>query len=223
MPADLGRIVGPAESIPLAVAICGGTHVGVVYPESGLLRLLHFAFVHDLREDDFAGRRNKYVCVIPNFLDATLVALAGYFRRIYAVHSNRNTIPYNLVPDPGAGFDPDTADFRAGPGGEGFTCATFVVHAFRSAKHAILKTDNWPGGRPGDLARQRQLIQMLRDKGFTGWADRVERNELGCPRIAPEEVAGACLEDVLPATFEQCEPNGRVLLAVLEWQQARYP
>jgi hypothetical protein len=173
MPDDLGRIVGPAEGIPLAVAVCGGTHVAVVYPERGVLRLLHFAFMHDLREDDFAGRRNKYVCVIPNFLDTALVALAGFFRRIYAVRSNRNTIPYNLVPESGAGFDPDTADFLGGLGGEGFSCATFVVHAFRSAKHELLKTDNWPRGRQGDLARQEQLIQMLRDGGYAEWADRV--------------------------------------------------
>jgi hypothetical protein len=150
-------------------------------------------------------------------------AIAGLFRRISTLHSSRNEIPYNILPESGAGFDKDTLDFIAGPHGEGFSCATFVVHAFRSIEHPILNTDGWPCGRPGDRERQQELIQMLRKEGYTDWADQVERNELGCPRIAPEEVAGACLEDGLPAAFQQCEPNGRLLLAVLDWQTARYP
>jgi hypothetical protein len=224
MPVDLGRIIAPTEDIILAVSLCAGTHVGVVYRNRQAIRFLHFAFMHDLREDDFAPRRMKYVCVQPNFLDATLRAIAGWFRRIYALETNRNTIPYNLIPNTGADFDPDTAAFIAGPGGGGFTCATFVVRAFRCIGNPILETTGWSANRPGDEDRQRQLIEMLRQNGFTDWADRVERTEFGCPRIAPEEVAGACLEDVLtsPATYKECEPNGRLLLAVLDWQKARY-
>src|SRR5262245_28143427 len=120
MPADLGRIVGPQEDFELAVALRSGTHVGVVYPDGDSLRLLHFAFMHYLSEDDFTGRRGKYVCVVPDFLPAIRMSLAGYFRRIYSVQSNRNTIPYNLQPDTGADFDPKTGEFIFGPGGGGF-------------------------------------------------------------------------------------------------------
>jgi hypothetical protein len=35
------------------------------------------------------------------------------------------------------------------------------------------------------------------------------------PRIRPEEVAGAPLEDVLPACFAQCEENGRWVVSQL--------
>src|SRR6266581_2981373 len=101
MAAHLGRIIGPTEDIPLAVALCAGTHVGVVYSVGTSLALLHFAFMHDLRESDFSRHRKQYVCVRPNLLSPTLAALAGYFRRIFRVAANRNTIPYNLVPDSG--------------------------------------------------------------------------------------------------------------------------
>ena len=224
MPADLGRILGPEDEIILAVALCQGTHVGVVYRDGSGLRLVHFAFMHCLREDDFAPRRKKYLCVQPDFLLPTLRAIAGWFRRIYALESNRNTIPYNLAPDTGADFDLDTAAFIVGPGGGGFSCATFVVRAFRTIGNPILDTTGWPVGRPGDHARQQQLIQMLREAGFPDWANRVESGELGCPRIAPEEVAGACLEDMLPSppTCTECEPNGCLLLAALDWQRTRY-
>jgi hypothetical protein len=33
--------------------------------------------------------------------------------------------------------------------------------------------------------------------------------------VRPEDVGGACLEDVLPARFEQCDLNGRMILAAL--------
>ena len=36
------------------------------------------------------------------------------------------------------------------------------------------------------------------------------------PGIRPEETTGACLEDDLPAPFGRCEPNGRVILKVLD-------
>jgi hypothetical protein len=222
MPADLGRIAGPHDSLELAIALCSGTHVGVVYPDGGSLQLLHFAFMHDLREENFAAWRGRYACVVPDFLPAILMSLAGFFRRIASVRSNRNTIPYNLQPDTGADFDPDTGEFIAGPGGGGFSCATFVVHAFRRAGHPIVNTDNWPSGRPADRARQEYLIRRLKVEGFADWADRLAMDELGCARIAPEEVAGACLEDVPPASFEQCEPNGKLLLHVLTWQSERY-
>jgi hypothetical protein len=225
MPADIGRIVGANEDITLAVALCRthgqGTHLGVVYRDGNSVKLIHFAFMHDLREDDFSRFRNRYVCAVPDLLPATLAALAGYFRRIASKYANRGSlIAYNLAPVTGAGFDPDTEDYAAGPNGEGFSCATFVVHAFRSAGHRILDTAGWPTGRPGDRRRQLELIQELRNHGHSTWADRVENNELGCPRIAPEEVAGACLENAPPASFLPCERHGRLLLTILDWQAA---
>jgi hypothetical protein len=44
------------------------------------------------------------------------------------------------------------------------------------------------------------------------------RDADGGPRIRPQEVAGACLEDVLPATFSQCSSNGEYILAMLTGQ-----
>jgi hypothetical protein len=46
------------------------------------------------------------------------------------------------------------------------------------------------------------------------------RSQIGkAPRVRPEEVAGACLEEPLPASgvdFVQCEENGRKVLEVCD-------
>ena len=54
---------------------------------------------------------------------------------------------------------------------------------------------------------------MLRPR-YPDHAALIER-DIGCPRIRPEEVAGACLEDVLPAGFDRCESNGHFLVGLL--------
>lgn len=226
MPANLQRIVDSyhsGEEIILAVTVsrtATGTHAGIAYrSENGTYRLLHFAWHHDLKEGGFDFTRSGSVCVIPSLLRPDAVALAGYCRRIVRLNVGRGTIPYNLRYDEGTGFDPETGDLILPATATGMSCGTFVLHVFRSSGNRILDATGWPPARPEDLDQQRRFIQMLRDEGYGDHANRLEVEDLGCPRIRPEEVAGACLEDGLadqPATFRQCEPNGRLLLAVAD-------
>jgi hypothetical protein len=224
MPANLERVVSRSGNPEiLAVAVCksrDGPHAGIVHlGKDGSLHLLHFAFHRDLRNQPFPRVRDDFVCVAPNLLQAEKIALAGYCRLISDANAHLRNIPYNLRYDEGTGFDPDTGDLILPNGALGMGCATFVLHVFRSAGRRLLDATAWPAGRSGDKERQEQLIAMLRrnpDPDYQEQATRVENLEKGCPRISPQEVAGACLEDALPASFTHCEPNGRLIDALLD-------
>jgi hypothetical protein len=221
MPPNLDRVAFPPRPIDtVAVAACrsgNGTHVGVAYRgPDGAARLLHLAFHLDLRDDDFRRVRPRYVCVVPNLHQADLVALAGYCRRIFLMNS-AGRIPYNLAYEPETGFDPDTGDLVLPGTATGMSCSTFVLHLFRSSGNPLLDVTGWPAGRPGDRERQEELVRWMEatpSPAYQAQASRI-RGQIGCPRVRSEDVAGGCLEDELPARFEQCDPNGRAILAML--------
>jgi hypothetical protein len=222
MPPDPKRILllpHPVDSVAVVVCRSGnGTHAGVAYRgPDGAARLLHLAFHLDLRDNDFDRVRSRFVCVVPNLRRADLVALAGYCRRIFLTNS-AGRIPYNLAYEPGTTFDPDTGDLILPSDGTGMSCATFVVHLFRSAGNPLIDLTNWPADRAGDREPQEELVRMMQTDPspiYQAQAARI-RSQIGCPRVRPEDVAGGCLEDVLPAGFEQCDSNGREILALLE-------
>jgi hypothetical protein len=235
MPANRRRIVNPSDSVRhLAVAACRtehGTHVGIVYREGTERKLLHFAFHHCLVEQDFKKFRHRYVSVEPALTDPELIAFAGLCREIYRQFQAHQRMPYNLQNDQ-SGFDPSTLDFVMPMGSTGISCATFVLKTFSSPGPPVgvwlLDASGWQASRPGDREMQEYYVKTLRNMpDSTGGpayaadcraqADRIE-SEIGCPRIRPEEVAGACLEDELPATFRQCERNGRLILKELDWR-----
>ena len=221
MPPNLERVAFLGTLIEaVAVVVCRsgeGTHAGVAYRgPDGTPRLLHLAFHLDLRDDDFAIWRARYVCVVPNLRQPDLVALAGYCRRIQTVNS-AGGIPYNLEYEPGTRFDPDTGDCVLAEGGTGMSCATFVVHLFRSSANPIVDVKGWQVREPEDSQRQAQFVRAMEQNpspAFQAQAARI-RGQIGCPRVRPEDVAGGCLEDTLPAPFEWCDANGRCVLAML--------
>jgi hypothetical protein len=69
----------------------------------------------------------------------------------------------------------------------------------------------WPPYRP-DLP--------IRTNAPTGQIEAV-RIEIGCARIRPEDVAGACLEGELPASFTRCRDDRRAIVHVLDHGAAR--
>jgi hypothetical protein len=223
MPANLARIVLPGKSPDiLAVAVCKlreGSHAGIVHlGRNKTLELLHLAFHRNLRDDPFPSFRDRYVCVVPSLLRQELIALAGFCRRVHKANVTRRTIPFNLRYDEGVRLDFQTGDVVLPGKGAGMSCATFVLHFFRAARGPMLDATKWPSNRPGDEPRRKQCIAMLRANPDPDYQQQAHVLELdkGCPRISPQEAIGAFLEDVPPATFDHCEPNGRLIDALLD-------
>jgi hypothetical protein len=214
------------SEVDVATAVQDGPHAAIVYRSAeGPLKILHLAWHRDLREGDFASQHERYICVRPNLERDDSVALAGYCRRIFKGSARHNGIPYNLRYDLETRFDPDTGDLILPSEASGLNCATFVVQVFRSSGNPILDGTSWPPPRPKDIERQRLLVDFMRSNPDSRHrnpeqADIMSR-EIGCPRIRPEEVAGACLEDDLPARFDKCEANGHFLAGLLAAKSER--
>jgi hypothetical protein len=132
--------------------------------------------------------------------------------------NNRGRIPYNLKHDTECEFD-ENGNYVPKPGETGLNCATFVLTVFRSAGTLLVDTTTWiireSPEREVDVSAQSRFVSQLARKPQTReQAERV-RSEIGGPRIRPEEVAGACLEDDLPVGFSQCRANGQYILQAL--------
>jgi hypothetical protein len=217
----LGIVTSDYCGILIAAAVRKGPHAAIVYrSDDSQPRILHFAWHHFLKDDALSDHQSDYVCVVPIGIERDdQVALAAYCRRIYRANASRCTIPYNLRYDPETSFDPDTGDFVRPETATGLNCATFVVQVFRSSGNPILDGDGWPQ-RPKDVERQRYLVDYLRNCPNPAHRDPAQADlielEIGCMRIRPEEVVGACLEKELPALFGQCEPNGYFLIGLVE-------
>ena len=217
----MSRILGQ-QSLPasLGVACCDGPHVAIVYLAEDFqnFRILHFAWDRDLRDEEYdIATRQQYVCVVPNLHPAELVALAGYCRKIYRANCAGANMPYNLQYEEGVYFDPDTGTFVIAQEATGLSCATFVVHFFRTTGNPLLRASDWPKPSDEDISRQDKLAKMLLRSNdlITKMHGRIAETQVGCPRIRPEDVAGACLVDSIPAGFDESRSKGTVVMALL--------
>ena len=232
MPANLSRFTG-SDSLPEFFGVAfrrigsDGFHSAIAYRASGgSLHLLHLAGHRELWDDpETIARLQSYVCIEPNLTRAESISLAGYCLRIHKINFGRNNIPFSLQYDDGIGFDPDTGEIVKATGLSGMTCATFVLHVFHSTGKLLLDTAACPPNRPGDDERRLALADSVRASSSPDaqqQADYILQNRRGIPRIRPEEVAGACLEEALPTSYPQVESNGRLVLAVWDsWRSGK--
>jgi hypothetical protein len=182
-------------------------HVGIIYRDPAKQPwVVHLAW-HERLGHEPVG---QFAAANPKLDPAEEFFLAAYFQRLALSPRNR-TIPYNLKHEPDVAFDRN-GNYAPPPDATGLSCATFVVAAFRSAGKDLVDTATWlVRGEPergADEAAQEKFLTRLAAKPETrGQAERI-RGEAGGPRVRPQDVAGACLEDTLPATFSQCSQNG---------------
>jgi hypothetical protein len=204
----------PDENTIVAVAVgrteMGTTHAAVIYQNSGLQReYLHLAFHERLDTRPF-GQCYAYAEI--DVIRAKQVA--GLCRLIRV---RRPSIPYSFRLDLNARFCTLTGDLSTLGEAHGLNCATFVIVVFQSTGLTLVDLDGWEI-RDEDRGRQRELLLSL-----AGWhgvsPQHIEdvRSEVGnWPRVRPEEVAGACLENDLPARFPQCRANGEAVLSFID-------
>jgi hypothetical protein len=75
--------------------------------------------------------------------------------------------------------------------------------------------ESWPTNRDGDSERQRQIIGLLTEGGAPAEHVAAITAEVGNVRFRPEEVGGASIATVLPASFSEACNNAKWILVVL--------
>jgi hypothetical protein len=219
------RIGDPAPTAAVAIARMpqGHTHVGIVYREgdgSDRLRLLHLAFHKLLRDDpigpsmDCPELRCHLLCVVPAIEEEDAINVAIYCR---GIARHRPELPYGLSYNDDGCFEvtKGNAELRVPEERRWLNCSTFVLTVFKSAGPKLVDPTGWPDRPEEDRRWQAKLVRWLWPEAGCRHIKRV-LPDIGRARIRPEETTGACLEDELPATFGRCEPNGKVILNVLD-------
>ena len=194
----------------------GNMHAGIAYRWAGNLYLYHQAFHFDTRLEDFAG-------ALTELGGATLVvrvsvprdrqkAIAGLFNDIGKINPK---FPYSLRLDPGSRVD-ETLGRLITKDGIGLSCVTFVLAMFQSAKIQLVDSSTWPIGRSADLDAQQSLVRLLEGRASAEHVQAV-REEVGCTRVRPEEIAATACYLAWPVSFPCAEAPSLHLL----WQIAK--
>jgi hypothetical protein len=214
--ARLKRIVSakdaPVVGVALTITEGRNTHVGLIYrDDEDKVWLLHLAFHCELVSEVFPA---SYICADPELEYEDAEAVAGHCRLIA---DDMPTIRFALHYNPKATFSRSGNRMLLLKEGKGLNCSTFVLTVFQSAGPRLINKDGWPK-RDSDKSWQKHLVEML-SKRAPAWHTRRVAKDIGCARIRPEEVAGACLEDVLPAqpaAFAACERNSLIVIDALQ-------
>lgn len=194
----------------------GQLHCGVVYQYEGAPSacLLHLAFHARLRLD-CPPTSGGFLWVAPPIDELRVDAVAVLCERIW---KRRQSIPYGVLYD-GGQFTRDGV-LELGAAAHGLTCATFVMHVFRSAGIELLEWAAWPI-RTTDAEWHQQIVSELENFRIR-FPDEISeehiknvRGELGCARFRPEEVTGACSSTQFPASFDFTVAAGRQICEVL--------
>jgi hypothetical protein len=208
-----------SEGGRLAVAVAIGrinappynTHAGVIYKDGDGLRMSHLGWHHQLHDSEWKYGQN-YAYVVPNLPQERANAVAALCRLIRRKHPG---IPYAFRLVEGVRFDAATGDIILSTGSLGLNCSSFVLIIFLQAGVRLIRLETWEG-RPEDREWQQHLLELLIRTSASAEHVEAVRTEIGCARIRPEEVAGACLEDELPASFERCRDNGQAIIDALD-------
>jgi hypothetical protein len=221
MPTNHNRLkditnINDAPVVGVAVTVTNerNTHTGILYrDENDRVWLLHLRFHCSLENRDFDP---SYLCAEPDLEPEDAEVVAGHCRSIardnppiwFAIHYNTR-----------ARIGEEAGRMALSMEGKGLNCSTFVLTVFQSAGPALVDFARWPK-RASDRAWHRHLMSMLRPR-VPLWYFKKVAKDIGCARVRPEEVAGACLEDGLPVSFPQCEASGRHVLRAVEGHTGR--
>jgi hypothetical protein len=213
----------PTAAVAIARMPQGHTHVGIIYREgdgSDRLRLLHLAFHKILRDDpispsmDCPELKCRFLCVVPAIEEEDAINVAIYCRGIARHHPE---LPYGLSYNDEGCFEvtEESAELRLPEERRWLNCSTFVLTVFKSAGPKLVDPTGWPNRPEEDRRWQAKLVRWLWPEAGCRHIKRV-LPDIGRARIRPEETTGAYLEAELPAFFGQCEPNGKVILSLLD-------
>lgn len=198
----------------------GGRHTGILYrdDDSDKLYMAEMAW-HELFRNQPYNPAWGYSCAIPQFDDPILEeTFADYCAHVGRSMAQKRP-PYVLKAADPTAFDKDGNWVSRDPD-SGFNCSSFVIAVFASYNHSLVKPETWPIGLTQDIQEQTILVCKLLNSSEP--KDRAQAIKISpqigkYPRIRPEQVAGACLEDqtARPLAHAECEANGNRVLQ--EW------
>ena len=202
----------PVVGVAVTITENRNTHAGVIYrDDKDNVWLLHLEFHCQLVNETFP---TLYLCADPELEYEDAEAVAGHCRLIA---EDMPTIRFALHYNPKARFERSGGRILLLKEGKGLNCSTFVLSIFHSAGPSLITKDGWPK-RASDKSWQKFLVKLLSARAPTWYTRRVAK-DIGCARVRPEEVAGACLEDTLPTAptaFVACERNSMVVIDALQ-------
>jgi hypothetical protein len=187
------------------------THTGLVFKDSnGRLAALHLGWHEILLFDTYAL---GYVFSCPA-IDPVRAQIVAQLCRL--IRDTNPRVPYSFRLGLNVRFCAQTGDLLTLGDGHGLNCSNFVITVFQSTGITLVDLDGWEL-REDDEERHRCFFDMMLNDVriptshlFGVW------DEIGCKRVRPEETAGACLEDELPAKYEQCKLNGEAVLRLID-------
>ncbi len=214
------------EHIAVVVQIASdspyNTHTGVIYKTSGVARHLHLRWhrwIEDCKpEGHFAIAILDIDSDRAQFLARLCLRIASRYsgdKPTTAEEYNR-LIPYSLKHPENAIFN--TATGEAVNCGDGLNCCSFVLVLFATYGTFITHPNYWPF-RDDDKAWHAVLVDWLKG-GDPAHAERISE-QIGCQRVRPEELGGACLCFSMPASFLEAEQASRFVLQYLSHDFAR--
>jgi len=202
---SIRRVVNSKKFSPQTVAHVGiavyssQTHVGLLYrvSENKSVEILHLAWHRRLKSEPPTPECVYWVR--PEILADRAAAIAAFCRRVWK-NNQRGQITFGLG-RPSEYFDFAGKPIR-GPAKSGLTCAAFVLAVFDGARFPLVKGP-WPPADAEDVARQKELLEMLKKTPDATPKDIEGFNkEIGSVRFRPLEVAGAGTSEQFPATYD---------------------
>jgi len=203
--------------IDLPPGMFGFSHeVLALMAPSGEVTLLHLAFHRDMK----AGPPGPaYSWLELPIHRKRLPAIRALCRRLVERYvGGSDGIPFG-VRYAGARFALSDGHFLPHDG-HGLTCATFVLAVFASHGFPLLKIEEWPE-REDDREWHAHVLNMLHDHCATQEEIRAVKDERGCARFRPQEVAAAGAVDELPLRFEEARRIGELLVEALLTRHAQ--
>lgn len=198
-------------AVAIGFAQSGNTHSGILHRgKDGRLSVLHLRF-HCKLENEIHDP-SVYSIAVPNLTRDRQKFYQALCRKIVNAHPLiRFALRYG-----DNSFDTATGQIVLAKDGLGLNCATFVLAIFRSYGFDLVDFSTWQY-RAQDAVWHRELVTMVRAQTDCDGPNHATliASEIGCARVRPEEVAGACLEDALPADFDKCRDNGIWIVARL--------
>ena len=201
----------PIVGVAISIMPLGNTHTGVIYRDAdNHVLFLHLEFHLRLKNTNFD---TSYLCADPCLETEDAEAVAGYCRLLAnGIAPIQFAIHYNTI----GRFVKRKEQVVLTKEGKGLNCSTFVMTIFNSAGNPLIDFERWPK-RPTDIIWHQKLIAFLKSEGATLNHIKKVAKDIGCARVRPEEVVGACLEaPAFKVPFLQCEMNGDYVVEEIE-------